>query len=437
MPTLLLALALVSATSPLFSSSSPREWTDSTRDVWLDGKLDRNVQTLSSTAPRMLAIVCGEEVVILDSDAKSVSRAKKADFTFTADRTKATSAEIPREAVAPLARPDGSTYFAQVDGKAILVTAHQSPSGAMTVEHLWDTVPVWRSIADAYKPDDKTVARLRAITEPVRLQIVLATWCGDSKYHVPRLLRAVELADNPNLVVELIGVGPDFTTPMEVVQKEHITNVPMVIVRRGDREVGRMMETPAAATAADEIADIVAGEQKPHPGRITRRNKLAEGTYVWRGRKKARETFELYDTEKGGLIAHSVISRGADTIETWAALDKDRRPVSAEVTYRVDGKLTRVRSRRDGDRWISISRGGDGGIIEQTLLVPDSFVTPATALYGYATKEAFIIRDDVPTGIGAMAGIEFHAKAHDTDLRVPQIVKFADGSSRKLISLRR
>ncbi|HEX7153463.1 MAG TPA: thioredoxin family protein [Thermoanaerobaculia bacterium] len=431
----LLALALLTATSPLLASTA-REWNDSTRDVWIDGKLDRSVQALSTTSPRMLALVCGDEVVILDAEAKNISRAKKRDFTFAADRTKATSAETAREPIGTFARPDNATYFAQVDGKAILVTAHQSPAGPLSMEQLWETVPVWRAIADAYKPDEKTIARLRAITEPVKLEVVLATWCGDSKYHVPRLLRAVELANNPNVTVALIGVGPDFTTPMSVVQTQNITNVPTVIVHRNGRELGRMNETPAAATVEEDIADIIAGTQKPHPGRIARRNKLVEGTYVWRGRHAARERFELYDTDKDGLVAHSVIRRGNDTIETWASLDKDRRPVYAEVTYRVNGELTRVRSRRNGDEWTSTSRGANG-IIEQTLLAPTAFLTPATALYGFASQEAFVIRDDVAHGIGSMAHVAFSVKGDGSALRLPKVVKFADGSSRRLVEVRR
>src|SRR5688500_15964137 len=74
-----------STVPPATASTAPREWRDSIRDVYIDGKLERSAQTLTSSSPRMIAVVCGEEVLLLDPETQAVSRAPKSEFTFAAD----------------------------------------------------------------------------------------------------------------------------------------------------------------------------------------------------------------------------------------------------------------------------------------------------------------------------------------------------------------
>jgi hypothetical protein len=425
----LAALVLLSAA---LASPQPRIWNDSIRDVYVDGKLERNVQTLTTSSPRMIAVVCGDEVLVFTPDAGTVSRTSKAAFTFAADRVTATTpATLETVVSGPMVRPNDDTMFATTGSKTMLVSAHQSKAGPMTIEELWETAPVWRTIADVYEPDGAIVDRLRAIDKPVTLQVVMATWCGDSRQHVPRLLKSIARANNPNITVELTGIGPDFTTPMAVVSGENITNVPTVIVRREGRELGRFVETPAARTIEDDVADIVAGAQKPHPSRTERGKLLRAGTYVLRrGRAvTGTERFELYERPGGGVVAHSTIAhRDGTSTETWASLDGDRKPRGVEVTHRGQ-TTTRTRFRRSGDQWTAISRGSSGGIIEQTVMAPDAFLAPATITYAWArgSASAFVIPE---SGAGATQSIAYEVRGAD----VPELVKCADGTTRRLVT---
>lgn len=418
--------ALVTLLLAATIAAGPRTWNDSIRDVYVDGKLDRTAQTLTTSSPRMIAVMCGEEVILLDPESKAVSRMARSQFTLAADRTSATSNDEATK-VGELVSPDGSTFVATLAGKTIIVAPHQSKAGVMTLDELWQTAPVWRAIADTYEPDAATVQRLRAIDQPVKLQVLLATWCGDSRQHVPRLLKAIERANNPNLSVELTGIGPDFLSPMEVVQDENITNVPTVIVRRGNAEVGRFVETPAGATVEADIADIAEGKAKAHPGRHERGALLTSGTYLLRDARKRHqgvERFELYERPGGGVIAHSLISKPDGTsVETWAALDGEKKPRFAEVTHR-GATSTRTRYRRSGQQWTATSRGADGGIIEQTVTMPDAVVAPATITYSWARGASKIYVAD-QKGIGEMKSVAF-------TLHGPN-VKLADGSTRTFI----
>lgn len=416
------------------TATPPREWRDSIRDVYVDGKLDLNVQTLSTSSPRMIAVVCGEEVLLLDPATEQVTRAAKSALAFRNDRVVATSdASVAGEPAGRVVQT-GSSYIVQSGGKNIVIAQHQSKAGPMTVDELWATAPVWRSIADVYEPDGAIVERLKAIDEPVKLEVVMATWCGDSRQHVPRLLKSIALAANPNITVELIGIDAEFLAPMEVIGGRNITNVPTVIVSSAGNapaELGRYVETPAGATIEDDICDIVEGTPKPHPGRIERGKLLTSGVYELRDARRRREgmeTFELYERAAGGVIAHSMIRRNdGSSIETWAT------PQSVEVTHRAAGTIaahrttTRTRFRRDGETWFANSRGATG-IVEQTVVAPSAYVSPATVTYAWiddAAASAYIVPE---RGVGSVGPVRVRVAEGD----VPKWVKFEDGSSRVL-----
>ncbi|HET7437169.1 MAG TPA: thioredoxin family protein [Thermoanaerobaculia bacterium] len=413
-------------------SLQPRQWNDSIRDVFVDGKLDRTAQTLTtSDSPRVFAVLCGDDVLLLDPAANTIARAPRSNFEVAADKLTAKSGAIETTSTGNVMHPNDDTYVATIEGKNVVISSHQSHAGPMTLDELWTTAPVWRAVADTYEPDAATIERLRAIHEPVRLQIVMATWCGDSRKHVPRLLKAVERANNPNLSVELIGIGPDFTTPMDLIVREDITNVPTVLVQRNGAEVGRFVETPAGATIESDIADIVNGTPKPHPGRYERGAQITSGAYeLRRGRRiVGNETFELYERKEGGVIAHSVIAnRDGTSTETWAAADAAQKPLFAEVTHRVHGVATRTRFRRDGDGWGAVSRGARSGIAEQSLTMPEALVTPASVTFAWASgaRTAFFAPEE---GLGATRAVDFKIRMRG---RVPERVECADGTQRIL-----
>jgi len=73
----LIALVLLSVLS-----TSPVELRDSIRDVYIDGALDRNAQTLTASTSRLIAVVCGDEVLLLDPEKLTVARAPKSQLTW-------------------------------------------------------------------------------------------------------------------------------------------------------------------------------------------------------------------------------------------------------------------------------------------------------------------------------------------------------------------
>jgi hypothetical protein len=387
---LVLSLAASAAEVP-----SSLEWRDSARDVWIDGTLDRDAQVLSCADTKKLALLSPRlaRAAVVDVEGKSVASAEKSAFTFAKSRASATT---PRDlATAPLctcAVVDPSTFLMSLEGKSVLIARHQGAVGEIGEEALFSTVPVWRSLMESYTPDATAVAALAKEPSGAEITVVLGTWCGDSKNYVPKLLRSLHEAGNPRLKVKLVGLASRFLDPMELIQERRIINVPTVIVERGGRELGRIVETPAGASVEADLAAILAGAASAHPGRWERKEKLASGTYTHvdvAGRRVATEAWELYSAPEDGLLLHSAIS-GADEVEVWHSVNRERRLDVLEVTKRKDGRLERARWFRDGKRLLGHLRGNDSGIVDQTVAVPESvaLLSPATLAEGWAAAAA-------------------------------------------------
>lgn len=434
LPALLLLLA-VPATASL-------KWNDVLRDVYVNGALSRDCQTLNCEKPRrMVLLLSSGEVLIFDPVAHEVTTADRALFTFNDDRTAATTPDsFATQRVAAAAMPDETTYLAVVGATSYLIHSHQSHAGPMSEADLWRTAPIWRSIYDHYTPDANVVAQLRDAT-PARLTIVFATWCGDSKRAVPRLLKALHEANNPNLSVELFGIGPDFLSPLDYIRGHALTNVPTMLVERGSREIGRVVETPVTNSAEQDVATILAGETlPPHRGRYERKTLLASGHYAHRGARgeRATEAWELWDTAEGGVLAHSVITetKSGRTTETFAALDGQRLPDFIEVTRRENGHVVRTRASAHDGQWTLHARGDERGLVEQTSVAPASVVLPATLTFGWPLAgDAFVMGENEPIGSVVDARTLHYEVKTSSPLHVPLSVRFPDGSERRLTDM--
>ncbi len=455
-------LSLTAAVHAAPEGETTAKWSDTIRDVYIDGHLDRSTQQLASEH-RLLLLPGTGDAVLFDVPNGEASRVDRALFTVAADHTFATAPRtLARTVVGPLAVVAEGTLVANVDGHNYLVYPHQSHAGPMTVDDLWSTAPTWKAIYDHYTPEESAVARLREITLPLHLEIICATWCGDSKRNVPRLLKAVHDAANPKISVSVTGIGNDFKQPIAFVQEQRIINVPIVILTRDGKEIGRFIETPATTSIEADVAALAGGQTLRHPGRYERGELLKSGSYsrqTARGESDGTEVFELYRTPDGGMILHDFIDRAEKgSTETWAELDGHHAPDFAEVTVREGDHVTRTRYHADEGKWYVTARGDEGGIVSQTMTAPAAMLLPATPTLGwllYAPKpdsvHAYVVDAGMPSAMGrvetlrvddrsAPAGQRYDVGGDErlslivSELNLPTQVTLADGSQRTLVS---
>jgi thiol-disulfide isomerase/thioredoxin len=429
-----ICIIAVAAAAVAQNNKIPLNWTDTTRDVFIDNELDRSAQVLNSDSPSRLALISDKFgfAVVLDVSQHTVSTIAKDVFQFGADRTSATSdAGAAIKAIGKFTRIDGPIYFFAVEGKPVLIRAHPGATGELTMEKLWETVPVWRSVMKNYEPDANAVEAIKAIDKETSITLAFGTWCPDSKNYVPRLIKALRAAANDKIQIKLIGIDNQFHEPVAVVQPRRITNVPTVIVERGGREIGRIVETPASKTMEEDLAAILAGKQLVHNGRWDRAVKLASGTYSYRDRSSKQvgsEEWELFSTAEGGYLVHSRITSGGLTTEVFHRVDGKRRPTFAEVTKLDGDDRTRTRFNIDSNTMTARTRGSVSGVIAQTIEVPQQFFlsSPAVSAQGFIESKAsdryqissYVIPQELDKASGTLVTTNCEARGEET-VRVP------------------
>jgi thiol-disulfide isomerase/thioredoxin len=437
MKTLFLTLLLVAAgaAAARAQSGGPTaiNWHDSTRDVYINNDIDRAAQVLVSDSPSRMALISSrlERAIILDTSERTVTAVSKDAFHFSQDHASATSdGDAATKPVGKFTRVDGPVYFFAVDGIPILIRPHPGLTGEMSLDKLWETVPVWRSAMDNYRPNEAAVAALKANDADTKVTLVYGTWCPDSKNYIPRLLKALRAAGNDKIQVKLIGVDSQFREPVDTVQPKRITNVPTVIVERGGREVGRIVETPAAATIEEDLAAIMGGKPIPHAGRWERGPKLAAGVYSYRdgeGKERGTETWEMFSTSEGGYLVHSRVTAGDQVTEIFHRLDARRRSTFVEITKQRGEDTTRTRYNLDGHTLTARTRGSASGVISQTVEVPDGFLlsSPSVAAEGLLRGDenqsrvtGYVAPSEFDRAMGTLTSWSYEAKGEEA-VRVP------------------
>ncbi len=401
----------------IFAQAEKLEWNDTTRDVLIDGDLDRNLQTLSSSTPSRLVLISPkfEKAIVLDIDTKTVNLLSKEAFQFAADKTSATTdkkAEL--KPVGKFTRVDVGSfiYSFAVDGKLVVIRNHPGLTGEITEENVWTAVPPWRTVMQNHTADAKAVAAIKVIDKETIITVIFGTWCGDSKQHVPRLLKALHDANNPKLKVKLIGIDNQFNQPIDVVQPRRLLNVPTVIVERGGREIGRIIETPATNSIEEDLAAILQEKSLTHPGRSDRTTKIASGAYAYRdtlGKEFGKETWELFNNPEGGFLLHSRIVSGDGTTEVFHQLNAKKQTTFMEVTKTTADNVIRTRYNLDDKQLTATVRGGAAGTVKQTLQIPSQLAVSSSSVaaegwMSLLVKQGQVASYVVPREYGNAAG---------------------------------
>lgn len=104
---------------------------------------------------------------------------------------------------------------------------------------------------DAYKPDSLAIADLKMVASSVSLVVVLGTWCGDSKEHVPALFKIAQQAGINFEQIELIGVDRKKKCPLPDISSLNIEYVPTFFVFNRGVLKGKIIETPGTTLEKD------------------------------------------------------------------------------------------------------------------------------------------------------------------------------------------
>jgi thiol-disulfide isomerase/thioredoxin len=94
-----------------------------------------------------------------------------------------------------------------------------------------------------YKPDAASMAYLQQHLKNYSLMVFLGTWCDDSRFLVPKLVKVLKTSDYPMDQVSMYGVDRAKQTLGPESKTYDVKKAPTIIVFKDGKEVGRVVET--------------------------------------------------------------------------------------------------------------------------------------------------------------------------------------------------
>lgn len=135
----------------------------------------------------------------------------------------------------------------EIDGEEMLI-------GIVNRDALFSEFPIFREHYDEYILDSVRVDSIRSCTRSIHIDVVLGTWCGDSKRNLPQFLRVLDAAANRRLSWTLICVDRTKKDRRGVASKYDVTRVPTFVFIEKNHEIGRIVESPMGTMEEDVCA---------------------------------------------------------------------------------------------------------------------------------------------------------------------------------------
>lgn len=92
---------------------------------------------------------------------------------------------------------------------------------------------------------------IKSISQPITITTYFGLWCHDSKREVPQLLDLLKAANNPNITHQLIALDIQKKEPKNRQELDNIKFTPTIIIKKDDKEIGRIVEKPKNSLAVD------------------------------------------------------------------------------------------------------------------------------------------------------------------------------------------
>ncbi len=128
--------------------------------------------------------------------------------------------------------------------------------GETTVEEVFKHNPMYRRGMEEYSPDREAVAELRRVGSKALIEVWFGTWCPHCLKVVPRLLKTLRAAANPNLEARLHAVPNPFSD-YEPAVRRNVRGVPTFIFLRRGEELGRIRGGGEEEPLEVEVARIL------------------------------------------------------------------------------------------------------------------------------------------------------------------------------------
>lgn len=107
-----------------------------------------------------------------------------------------------------------------------------------------------------YKPDEQVVRYLTDNLPDHKMVVLMGTWCEDSQEMLPQIYKILRLTGFPMQNYTMYGLDMEKKGYKDEHTKYNVSYVPTVILFKGGKEIGRIVETVQISLEAD-LKDII------------------------------------------------------------------------------------------------------------------------------------------------------------------------------------
>lgn len=104
---------------------------------------------------------------------------------------------------------------------------------------------------ETYRPAEKYIEKMRGTINNVDITVIFGSWCGDSKLQMGRFFKVLDEAGFNEMHLKIIGVNREKNALSVNIDNLDIERVPTFIVFQGEKELGRIVESPKKSLEKD------------------------------------------------------------------------------------------------------------------------------------------------------------------------------------------
>jgi thiol-disulfide isomerase/thioredoxin len=94
-----------------------------------------------------------------------------------------------------------------------------------------------------YALQEVVVEEMRPTTEKMQFVIVMGTWCEDSHYEFPRLIKLMDALGVARKNLQIFAVNKTKTEPEEVISTYRVSKVPMLLMKKPEESEWQVVAT--------------------------------------------------------------------------------------------------------------------------------------------------------------------------------------------------
>jgi thiol-disulfide isomerase/thioredoxin len=132
-------------------------------------------------------------------------------------------------------------------------------TGLMNREELsQDTAFAWfAQNQQGFKPNASAIQSLKSNKDSIHVIAFGGTWCGDTRYILPKFYSLADSAGLTPSQITLIGVDQSKKTVHNLTEAFGVTRVPTLILMRNGKEVGRVVEYGRTGQWDRELGELL------------------------------------------------------------------------------------------------------------------------------------------------------------------------------------